>query len=262
MNGEYEYLQDSSKEIYLSDDNDKVCIAHFHAKIELLYVLEANDKRVSVNDEEFSVSSDNVVVSLAYDAHVYSPCKNAKQIVLVIPQEYFCDYELNFSHKKLKSPVITDKAFCQEIKPLFYAIEKYSKNENVSRGLATALLYAISGKAGVIEKDEKNELNLTKKILTYIDDNHAENLTLDSLAKTFGYSRNYMSNVFNRHVGADFCGYLNSVRLKKIIAEASTDKQSVTDLCFKHGFNSLSTFYRCFKNEYNKTPREFFVSLK
>lgn len=258
MNVEYEYVQDLAKSIYAPDNTDNSCLAHFHSKIEFIYV-QKNKKRVVINDDERFLQPNQMAVSLAYDAHFYIPEENGEQTVLVIPKDYFLDYDKFFADKKLKTPFLTNEEDCKELKYLIDGIVRYKNDENICRGLASALLYSVANKIGLTDKNDKNENSLTKKLLVYIEENHSENLTLDALAKKFGYSRNYMSHVFNKHVGCDFCGYLNSVRLKKVIAEAvTTDENKIIELCYRHGFNSLSTFYRCFKRYYNKAPNEFF----
>lgn len=34
---------------------------------------------------------------------------------------------------------------------------------------------------------------------------------------------------------------------------------TITDICFKHGFGSISTFYRCFREHYGTSPKSTFL---
>ena len=81
--------------------------------------------------------------------------------------------------------------------------------------------------------------------MNFIDDHCCEQLTLESISKHFGYNKTYFSRIFNDHIGMSLNNYINMVRYDKFTAlSKDTEDSTITDLVFKCGFSSLSTFYR------------------
>lgn len=65
-------------------------------------------------------------------------------------------------------------------------------------------------------------------------------------AETFGYSKNYLSFLFNKYTGMGFCDYLSRVRITEAMKRLSDEKNEsgVTAIAMECGFNSMNTFYR------------------
>ena len=56
-----------------------------------------------------------------------------------------------------------------------------------------------------------------------------------------------------RHTG--YSDYVNFVKIRHAADEINSGNKSITEVCYKHGFGSLATFYRCFKQHYGTTPK-------
>lgn len=79
---------------------------------------------------------------------------------------------------------------------------------------------------------------------------------LAAVAAATGYSRNQLSYLLNQVLGLSFYRYVNQARLQHLLAQlASADSTARIDqLAFAAGFNSLSVFYRCFRQHTGLSP--------
>lgn len=84
-----------------------------------------------------------------------------------------------------------------------------------------------------------------------------DNPTLATVSKVAGMSRPYFCDKFKQSTGENFCDYLNRLKIgyaKKLLA--STDI-SITEICFRCGFNSASNFLRVFHAMVDMSPSEY-----
>lgn len=97
-------------------------------------------------------------------------------------------------------------------------------------------------------------------ILSYIDTNYAEELALESVASTAGFSKFHFSRLFKQYTGTTFYDYLCSRRV--MVAKNMLSKNMpVTDVAFQTGFNNLTTFCRCFKKYTGLSPSQYKNSI-
>lgn len=75
-------------------------------------------------------------------------------------------------------------------------------------------------------------------------------LTLNGLALRVGTNRTYMSNFLNETLHMTFFQYINSLRLKHATQLLTTTQLTLAVVAERSGFNSLSTFRRCFQRTY------------
>ncbi|MFW5883584.1 MAG: helix-turn-helix transcriptional regulator [Verrucomicrobiota bacterium] len=86
---------------------------------------------------------------------------------------------------------------------------------------------------------------------------YAEALNLGMVAREVGLSRERLSRLFHESLGITFSDYLNLVRLQHCRERLRRGAQTIADIAFSCGFQSLSQFNRRFKAAENLTPREF-----
>ena len=90
-------------------------------------------------------------------------------------------------------------------------------------------------------------------ILHYIDNNLAEDITIDLLSEQFYISKYHMMRLFRRETGQSIHNYLTDRRLlhaRNLIAAG----MSATESCFRSGFRSYSSFTRAYAKRFGTTP--------
>lgn len=79
-------------------------------------------------------------------------------------------------------------------------------------------------------------------------------ITLTSLALQVGTNRTYLSKYINEKLGQTFFDYVNSKRLAHATHLLETTNLTLEVVAERAGFNSLSTFRRCFMRQYKCSP--------
>jgi AraC-like DNA-binding protein len=93
--------------------------------------------------------------------------------------------------------------------------------------------------------------------LSYIGKNLASELRESDLAQLAGQSVSAFSRYFRRHTGMPFVQYVNRMRINLACQLLMDDALSVTDICYKIGFNNLSNFNRQFLVAKGMSPSKF-----
>jgi AraC-like DNA-binding protein/ketosteroid isomerase-like protein len=90
----------------------------------------------------------------------------------------------------------------------------------------------------------------------------APDLDLSQVASATGYTRNQISYLLNQVMGLTFYQYVNQKRLQHLMAQLRPALSTrIDELAFSAGFNSLSAFYRCFRQHTGLSPREYLRQL-
>lgn len=253
----YEVSRDYTTSIYYHiGKND--CINHFHQQLELLYV-EKGEVNVIINNEKKVLLSGDLVVVDSFDNHLYSHQEDSISHCLSIPIHYLKRYTAILSAKSLKEKYFSGEKAQEIFNKMMDVVNSLDKNELIIEGSVQILL-------GTIINDNLNPVvnktnyDLIKSILMYIEDNYKTAITLDTIAKHFGYSKYYFSHLFNKCFRCNLNDYLNFVRCRYSISCVIDEHMSVADAAFASGFVSMRTYYRTFKKCYNMTPKDFFHS--
>ena len=102
-----------------------------------------------------------------------------------------------------------------------------------------------------------NDTVITDKMVEYMEDNFADDITLDTLSKQFFVSKYEISRMFTRNVGISFVEYLTRIRIensKKLLHETTLSITRISELT---GFNSSSNFARVFKKLTGISPMSY-----
>lgn len=85
-------------------------------------------------------------------------------------------------------------------------------------------------------------------------------ITLKDLAEKIGLRHHQLSQMLNQHMGTSFHEFLNRHRIeraRKLLALATTDRQTIIGIAYDCGFNSKVTFNVAFKKHTGLTPKEY-----
>ncbi len=105
-----------------------------------------------------------------------------------------------------------------------------------------------AGLSPVMPKDAK-----VLEILQYLDENLAEEVSIDDLSHRFFISKYHMMRRFREETGTSIHNYLSERRL--IMARDLIRKgESATNACFRSGFRSYSAFSRAYGKLFGVTP--------
>lgn len=106
------------------------------------------------------------------------------------------------------------------------------------------------------QMDEKKYAAL-KDIITYVDENYANQIAVEDAASVLGYSESHFMRFFKQQTNMTFITYLNNYRLAKAAQALSTTSDSILEIAGNCGYENLSLFNRQFKRKYQMTPSAF-----
>ena len=102
-----------------------------------------------------------------------------------------------------------------------------------------------------------------KLLSTILVGNNIVNITLSSVAKTFGYNEKYLSHTLHALTQMHFSHLLSLYRIQaaKRLLEGA-ERKNITEIATACGFGAINTFHRAFKETVGVTPSEYREKFK
>ena len=98
-----------------------------------------------------------------------------------------------------------------------------------------------------------NSKEMILKSQKYIEKHLDEKLSLNEIARRFGYSEYHFSRLFSEYAGISVMEYVKRRRLVRA-AEEIIDGRKIIDAAFKYAYESHSGFTKAFKKEFGYSP--------
>jgi AraC-like DNA-binding protein len=95
------------------------------------------------------------------------------------------------------------------------------------------------------------------QVLSYIQQNLMGTLRETDVAELAGMSVSTFTRFFRRHTGCTFVQYQNRLRINEACELLMCSTLSVTEICYRVGFNNLSNFNRQFLSSKSMPPSKF-----
>lgn len=151
---------------------------------------------------------------------------------------------------------------------LAHQIEKIKDLDDMHRVAAIIDVLVTIGKhisdTKVVGTAVTQDTTLTRmsQIKNYVDCNFARPIGVRSITKHLGMSRSSFSSFFRRNFNKTFIEYLTVYRLAKAhdILTHNTSRQSISNICYSVGFQSVSHFNHMFKRHYGYTPKQVYIA--
>ena len=132
----------------------------------------------------------------------------------------------------------------QELFSILYELSKFDD----ARELATSAFAKVE-----VDSDSRRIL----KVKNYIDDHYKGDMSLEQLANHVGMTPTAFSRYFQLRTGKNLSEYIVDIRLGHAARLLVDTTDSVSEICWATGFNTLSNFNRLFLKRKGCTPTEF-----
>jgi len=107
------------------------------------------------------------------------------------------------------------------------------------------------------KKSEDREKRLLKEVEVYVYCNAQRDFKLEDIAKHVGMNRTSFCVFFKRATGKTFISYLNEYRMDLACKQLRESNLSISEVCYKSGFNDVPYFNRMFKSKMGVSPTEY-----
>lgn len=256
----YEYSHDKNGNLQILKGESSHIDAHFHRNIEILYMF-SGEMHCEVGDVAFDAAEDDIIFVHNYYHHAFKPKNRYEKLFLIIPYNYENDFDGILQHNSLP-PHLNNKEFNRlHLRQIFKNMydNKHGMSALVKKGYLNVIMGTLLDHYPTVKREKSKSMNFLVQVLEYIDENYEKPLTLDSISREFGYNKYYFSRLFNKYIGENINNYINLVRLQHFMDRLrGGDKRSISEVAFDCGFDSLTTFYRCFNKIYEKNPKQYF----
>lgn len=113
--------------------------------------------------------------------------------------------------------------------------------------------YSITERKKSVERDQK----LLNEVEVYVYCNAQRDFKLEHIAKHVGMNRTSFCVFFKRATGKTFITYLNEYRMDLACKLLREGNLSISEVCYKSGFNDVPYFNRTFKKKHGVSPTEY-----
>lgn len=104
---------------------------------------------------------------------------------------------------------------------------------------------------------KNKNLNKLSAITSYMKENYAQELSLEEVARIFGYSPTYLSRMFQKYAGITYKSYLQNIRLEYAMKDLKGGKYNITETALRSGFSGSKAMARAFRKKYGILPSEY-----
>ena len=252
--------RERENKLYYHEYENSNGVFHFHSQVELCFVTEG-ELEVVVNSHGKKLKKGEMSIALSFDSHAYHTSEHSKASFLFIPT-YMCqDFVDETKDKQVMEPFICDKDVVEQL--LIYVKHIVSTNNEIKKkGYLYVLMGTIMENLIFETKHTSKDTDLSSKLLFYINENFAKDISLAEIANTFGYNQAYISRYFKESFNIGIRQYITMNRLRNALMLMHENRYNVTYCALESGFTSMRTFYRVFYKEFQCSPTEYLSEHK
>lgn len=231
---------------------------HFHKNFELIYVLEG-EVDLTLNNAKHLLSAENFALILPNEFHAYHTPDHSLAWVGVFSSDFVSEFDRLTHNQCAQMPVFTCEANIRAFL-LHYLISENPPDTLLLKSALYAVCREFLCKAQLYEKT--NETSFIYDILSYVSQNYQEDISLNTIAKTFGYEYHYLSRHFHTHFHINFKQFLNMYRADFARDQLLHTDMDISKIAHISGFQTIRTFNRVFREQTGMTPSEFRHKLR
>lgn len=243
---------------------------HWHRSMELTLVTEG-EINGRINGTPISVKKNEFVFVNSGDVHEFEKDKGeiSSGVILIMSYDFIKNVYPNFDNVRLDIKKVGLKK--DRLIEIFLDIKEYSLNPKELDYLKiNSYLYEILyilfsnciSEEVTIQDERFKYRERQKEILTYINENYKEGLSLDYMAKKFYMSKEYFSRKFHQWFGVTYKVYLSNYRLNKAYESIIKTDENIKDIATINGFLNVKSFINIFKEKYGMTPSKYRKYIK
>lgn len=250
---------------------------HWHEELELGYIQEGISKIVTVGAEYIVHQGDGFFVNsnVMCMKQNASPGTRTVEINHIFHPVFLGGHFKSRFETKYLNPIINNRQIevhmirrghatsnlilknLYQLKELQNEVDTEFQTRNILSEIWRLLIKELQENPDSPRMVGTEQTNRLRSMISYINQNYPEKMTLSQIAKTAGVSEREATRCFKKCIGQSPMEYLIKYRLnqaKKLLLE--TD-MSITSICQQCGFSDSAYFGKVFRRSYGMTPREY-----
>ena len=244
---------------YLTKGTGLSPVPHMHTHVEMVFILKG--KSLCAADEKKALAAaGDVFISFPNQIHYYDDLEPAKHYIIIFSPDICPEFEKIFSQGVPECPVLKGAGSQKKIKSIvdgvFREKSKGPFGDVAVRARLLLLLCELMPELK-IQKRTGCDGNTLKRILSYCYENYKTSVSLEVAAASLGFSKYYISHLFQEKLGMGFKEYINSMRVQAACDLLHVRGKTITEIAYDVGFENPRTFNRCFLAVKHMTPRQY-----
>jgi AraC-like DNA-binding protein len=251
---------------------------HWHERIEILYMLKGKI-RAAMNGTEYEGNQGDIItVNTGLIHGFFDPSPDSSVRIFHFGLEIFDETLMELQDRDFQGPVFSRQSLITPLRDgkihsrlegmLMEIFEEYQKKAVGYRLVIKSKLFELSAlllrevpaetpfPAKVASK--KNNTQYLEHIFSLMLENFDNpDFSLEDAARSIGLSKFHFSRFLKEQTGRGFHNHLTWIRLRQAETFLVESDQPVTDVAFRCGFQSLSTFNRLFKSYTGTNPSSY-----
>lgn len=251
---------------------------HKHEVFELNYVENGDGVLRIVGDSAETIGNRELVLITSPDLeHVWEQDKCKSEDIREITVQFFFDFNSSYSlfnrtpllpikrlFERARKGVAFTPETIEKVYPLLNSLSS-TKDKFYSVINFLTLLYELSladdtrelASSSFAKVDVDSESRRILKVKEYINKHYTEEIRLADMADLVGMSTTSFSRFFKLRSGKTLSDYVVEMRFGVAARQLVDTTNSVSEICYGCGFNTLSNFNRLFRKYKGCSPTEF-----
>lgn len=244
-------------------ENNNVGI-HLHRHAEISYITDGMEL-FYIEDTPYKLYAGDLIIVFPNQLHKLVTPDYCKAITCIFDANFTSDYTSLLNnyhmdccvfHKDELSP-----ATLSALNPLAKTgITKSFKCRPLpftEKGYLSVILADLFSKHKLIAYDPTSPAFIVTAFFNYVETHLGEDLSLTTIAKNLKLSSSHLSSLITYNTGQSPHTLVNARRLDHARTLLYKTNKPIHEIAKETGFSSERSFYRNFKEKYNKTPLEF-----
>lgn len=233
--------------------------AHVHDMVEIVCVMRGAVTLI-INGETWTLTAGDVTVIFPNVAHSYEDVSpDIEGLAAIFRTDTVAEFERLFREQMPEVPVLRSTEVNPDVQQIVRKLMSISTcpNHPLHTAYLHLLLAYLLNDMNMSTVSVSVEQALVIKAIRYIVAHYTEQISLQSVAEHLNISRTYLSHLFANKLYINFRRYVNSVRINKARDLLREESLSITDICYRCGYNNARTFNRAFAHECGIPPNEY-----
>jgi len=245
-------------------------LRHWHRSIELCCFINT-PVRLWSNGTEYELEEDALIIVNSGDVHQIIPASNPEPhgVSLIFPYDFLL--ENNVDAQKITFTYKAGQRHDNQLRQSLHRISELLESDIpymqtlVNAEIYKVLYLLLSNYQGKESHDygiPVYHMDRCKQMLSYIDNNYADKITLESLSEHFNLSVAYIARYFQKYLGVTFKSHLTGVRLQNAVQMLRAGDKSMIAVAMNCGFPDYRSFSNTFKKWFHTTPLRYLNELE